>query len=227
MRVLAIEDNPKILGLLEQGLTEHGYEVHATTEGHVGERRATEEQFDAIVLDLMLPDCDGVELCRNLRRQGVETPIIVLTALAETADKVEGLNAGADDYLAKPFEFDELVARLNALTRRAGTAAATTLTYADLELDLIHRTCRRGETEIELTRKEFALLEFFLRHPEQVLDRETIGQQVWDMDFDPFSNVIDVYVSMLRRKIDKPFAKPLIHTVIGTGYTFSEAAPVA
>jgi DNA-binding response OmpR family regulator len=228
VHILAIEDSSKILAVIEQCLSEHGCQVRATTRGEEGGTLAATETFDAIMLDLMLPDCDGVELCRQLRRNGVQTPILVVSARDDAADKVEGLNAGADDYLAKPFACEELIARLHALVRRAGAGGATSKLSCDgLELDLIRRTCQREGQRIELTPREFALLEFFLRHPGQMLDRQTISEQVWGADYDPLSNVIDVYVSMLRKKIDKPFGASLIHTVPGEGYHFGEPTPAA
>jgi heavy metal response regulator len=227
MRVLVVEDNPKMARMIRQGLTEQGFAVDLANRGHDGEHMAVTEPYDAVVLDLMLPDVDGIQVCRNIRRRGGKTPILMLTALSATADKVKGLDAGADDYLTKPFEFDELLARLRALLRRGQSQEASRLTIADLEMDLLSRTVTRAGHRIKLTAKEFALLEFFLRNPGRVLTRTAIGEHVWDMNFDSDSNVIDVYVSMLRRKMDKDFDRRLIHTVIGTGYVLSEAEPDA
>ena len=225
MRILVIEDNPKMASLLKKGLTEQGYAVDLAYTGHDGEYMAGGEPYDAVVLDLMLPDEDGLLVCRNLRRRGVHTPILMLTALGRTQDKVAGLDAGADDYLTKPFEFDELVARLRALLRRGQAREASVLTFEDIEADLLKRTVTRGGRKIKLTAKEFALLEYFLRKPNRLLSRTTLGKHVWDMNFEPESNVIDVYVSMLRRRIDKDFEQKLIHTVIGAGYMLSAEPP--
>jgi DNA-binding response OmpR family regulator len=225
VRVLVIEDNPKIAATLRQGFSEQGYAVDVTHTGFQGEESAAIQPYDLVVLDVMLPDRDGVDVCKALRRRGVATPILMLTALSATPDKVSGLNAGADDYLTKPFEFDELLARARALLRRGKAAESSVLRYRDVELDLTRRTVKRGEETIALTAKEFALLEYFMRNAGRVLTRTSIGEHVWDMNFEPTSNVIDVYVSMLRRKIDKGFDTPLIHTVIGTGYIFSDQKP--
>ncbi|HEX7009592.1 MAG TPA: response regulator transcription factor [Phycisphaeraceae bacterium] len=227
MRLLVIEDNPKMAVAIGKGLEEHGFSVDVSRQGYEAEELAAVESYDAIILDLMLPDRDGVQLCRNLRRRGVQTPVLMLTALSGTQDKINGLEAGADDYLTKPFDFDELVARIRALLRRARQWGDSVLRYADVEMDLARRQVTRAGRPVELTRKEFALLEYFLRNPERVLTRASIGEHVWDMNFDPFSNVIDVYVSMLRRKIDKPFERPLIHTVIGSGYVLADRVPAA
>ena len=225
MRLLVIEDNPKMATLIKKGLTEQGYAVDVAHSGHDGEFMAASEAYDAVVLDLMLPDQDGLIVCRNLRRRGIHTPILMLTALSTTQDKVTGLDAGADDYLSKPFEFDELVARLRALLRRGQGQEASSLKFEDVELDLLKRTATRAGQKIKLTAKEFALLEYFLRNPNRILSRTTIGEHVWDMNFEPDSNVIDVYISMLRRRIDKGFERPLIHTMIGAGYMFSAEPP--
>jgi heavy metal response regulator len=227
VQILVIEDNPKMASFIQQGLAEQGYGVEVAHRGHDGEDQAASEQYDVIILDVMLPDEDGIQICRNLRRRGVKTPILMLTALATTADKITGLDAGADDYLTKPFEFDELVARIRALLRRGQAQEAVVLRYADVQLDLHSRKVTRSGERIKLTPREFALLEYFMRHPGRVLSRTGIGEHVWDMNFDSDSNVIDVYVSMLRRKIDKGFEKQLIHTVVGTGYVMSEDGPDA
>jgi two-component system copper resistance phosphate regulon response regulator CusR len=223
MQLLVIEDNPKMAGFVRQGFVEMGYGVDVAHTGHDGEEMATVNQYDAVILDVMLPDQDGVQVCRNLRRCGVRTPILMLTALSTTADKVAGLDAGADDYLTKPFEFDELVARIRALLRRGQAQESSVLKFDDIEMDLATRKITRAGERIRLTPKEFALLEYFMRNPNRVLSRTAIAAHVWDINFDPDSNVIDVYVSMLRRKIDRDFARPLIHTVVGTGYILSTA----
>ena len=225
MRILIIEDNPKMAAAIEQGLVEQGYSADVAHTGFEGEEAAGSEPYDVIVLDLMLPDRDGVDVCRNLRRRGVMTPILMLTALSGTQDKVSGLEAGADDYLTKPFEFEELIARVRAMLRRGKAGESSVLRFDDIELDLTKRVVRRAGQDIRLSAKEFALLEYFVRNSEHVLTRTAIGEHVWDMDFEPASNVIDVYVSTLRRKIDKGFEKPLIHTVIGAGYVLSGQKP--
>jgi DNA-binding response OmpR family regulator len=220
MRILIIEDNPKMASAIQQGLTEHGYSVDVCHAGFEGEEMAAGGSYDAVILDLMLPDRDGKDICRNLRRRKVTTPILMLTAISGTPEKVAGLDAGADDYLTKPFEFDELVARIRALLRRGQATESTRLTYADLELDLSRRTATRAGERIRLSAKEFALLEYLLRNSDRVVPRSSIAEKVWDLNYEPASNVIDVYISSLRRKIDRGFGPRLIHTVIGTGYRF-------
>src|SRR5262245_56484631 len=227
MRLLVIEDNPKLGSHLRRILEEQGYVVDLTESGHHGEEKAASESYDGIVLDVMLPDHDGVQICKNLRRRKIATPILMLTALSATSEKVAGLEAGADDYLTKPFETDEFVARVRALLRRAQPEEGTTLRFEDVELDLVKRRVTRAGQAIGLTTKEFALLEFFLRNPHRVLQRSLIGERVWDLAFEEESNVIEVYVSRLRNKVDKGFSKPLIHTVIGTGYVLSAEGPPA
>ncbi|MGP1309123.1 MAG: response regulator transcription factor [Phycisphaerales bacterium] len=220
MRILIIEDNPKMAGALQRGLREHGYAAEVCASGFEGEDLASVENFDLIILDLMLPDRDGVDVCRNLRRRCIDTPVIMLTALSGTDDKVAGLDAGADDYLTKPFEFEELLARVRAMLRRGEASEGRTLRCEDLELDLYTRRAVRGENEYELSNKEFALLEYLMRNPNRVLSRTQIAESVWDMNFEPESNVIDVYVSSLRKKLDRGFDRELIHTVKGAGYRF-------
>ncbi|XAM01230.1 response regulator transcription factor [Phycisphaeraceae bacterium D3-23] len=220
MRVLVVEDSPKMNAALKRGLEEHGFVVDACDNGHEGEELAAAEPYDAIVLDVMLPGQDGLAVCRNLRRRGVKSPVLMLTALSGTRDKVDGLDAGGDDYLVKPFEFEELAARLRALMRRSTDVDAAVLRRDGLELHLGKRVAARDGQAIKLTQKQFALLEYFMRNPDRVLTRADIGAHVWDMNLDPFSNVIDVYVSALRKKVDKPFGTRLIHTVVGAGYRF-------
>jgi heavy metal response regulator len=225
MRLLIVEDNPKMAGFMEQGFVEQGYAVDVAQRGHDGEHLAATEPYDVIILDVMLPDQNGIQVCKNLRRRKITTPILMLTALSGTGDKVAGLDAGADDYLTKPFEFVELMARVRALLRRGQAQEASVLRFEDIEMDLLARKVTRGGQKIKLTAKEFALLELFLRRPHRVLSRTVIAEHVWDMNFDSDSNVIDVYVSMLRRKVDRGFDKRLIHTVIGTGYVLSAEPP--
>jgi len=227
MRLLVIEDNTKMAAFIAEGLSEQGHVVDLAHNGGEGERLAAAESYDLIILDLMLPDQDGVHICRNLRRRGLKTPVLMLTALSTTADKVTGLDAGADDYMTKPFEFDELVARVRALLRRGQAQEASTLQFEDVEMDLVGRKVSRAGQRLNLTAKEFALLEYFMRNPNRVLTRTAISEHVWDMNFESESNVIDVYISMLRRKLDRGFDTRLIHTVIGAGYMLSEERPGA
>ncbi|RYZ85550.1 MAG: response regulator transcription factor, partial [Proteobacteria bacterium] len=182
-------------------------------------------EYDLVVLDVMLPDQNGIDTARHFRRDGYEGPILMLTALSTTKDKVIGLDAGADDYLTKPYSFDELLARVRALLRRksaSGMGVNSSLVYSDLEVDLLHRKVKRAGQEVSLTAKEFALLEYLLRNAERPLGRVSIAEHVWDIHFDSESNVIDVYINMLRKKIDAPFSKKLIHTVVGVGYVLKE-----
>ena len=220
MRVLVVEDNPKMAAAVQKGLREHGYATDAVHRGMEGEELAGSGVYDVIVLDLMMPDCDGVEVCRNLRRRGVKSKVLMLTALSTTHDNVLGLDAGADDYLTKPFEFEELLARVRSLLRRGDASESRYLKCDDLELDLYTRVARRGGQAFELSNKEFSLLEYFMRNPNRVLSRTQIGEKVWDMSFEPTSNVVDVYVSSLRKKIDRGFPRELIHTVKRVGYRF-------
>lgn len=220
MRVLVVEDNPKISAAVQRGLKDHGFAVDVAGTGFEGEELAAGTAYDVIVLDLMLPDRDGMDVCRNLRRRSVKSRILMLTALSTIDDKVEGLNAGADDYLTKPFEFDELLARVRALLRRGETGETRFLKCDDLELDLYTRRAKRGELEWMLSNKEFALLEYLMRNQDRVLSRTQIGEKVWDMNFEPGSNVIDVYISSLRKKVDSEALRPLIHTVRNAGYRF-------
>ncbi len=220
MRILVIEDNPKMAAALQKGLGEHGFAVDVSHSGVEGEELATSGVYDVILLDLMLPDRDGVDVCRNLRRRGVKSMVVLLTALSTTEDKVEGLDAGADDYIAKPFEFDELLARIRALLRRGDPSESRYLRCDDLELDLYRHVAKRAGQKVELSAREFALLEVFMRNPHRVLSRAQIGEKVWDHSFEPSSNVVDVYVSALRKKMDRGFTRELIQTVRGAGYQF-------
>jgi two-component system copper resistance phosphate regulon response regulator CusR len=221
MNVLLVEDTEKMSRFIEEGLTDEGYKVDIAKTGKRGEELGCTNQYEVIILDIMLPDIDGVQVCRNLRKSGIQTPIVMLTALSGIADKVAGLDAGADDYLTKPFELVELMARVRAKMRRGQTQEVTTLRFEDIELDLLSRKAKRAGKEVRLTSREFTLLEYFVRHPNQVLNRTSISQTVWEMNFDNESNVIDVYVSMLRRKIDRGYPTKLIHTVVGEGYMLS------
>jgi DNA-binding response OmpR family regulator len=220
MRVLIIEDNPKMATAIQRGLTAHGYAADACHTGYEGEELAAIEPYDMVILDVMLPDRDGVDVCRNLRRRDIKKPVLILTALSGMHDKVAGLDAGADDYLTKPFEFEELLARVRALLRRGEESEGRTLRCEDLELDLYTRTADRAGEAYELSNKEFGLLEYLMRNPNRVLSRTQIAEKVWDMNFEPGSNVIDVYISSLRKKIDRGFERELIHTIKGAGYRF-------
>lgn len=220
MRALVIEDHAKMGQAIQSGMRSHGFEVDLAASGADGEDAAAASEYDLIVLDLMLPDRDGVEVCRNLRRRGVKSRVLMLTALGAMHDKVQGLDAGADDYLTKPFEFDELLARARALMRRGDASESRVLRHEDLELDLYTRAARRGGAVVELSNREFSLLELMMRNPNRVLTRTMIGERVWDMDIDPTTNVIDVYVSSLRKKLDRGHARELVHTVRGAGYRF-------
>lgn len=227
MQILIIEDNQKVSETLRRGLAEHGYSAECCASAGQGGDAASVKPYDLILLDRMLPDGDGLEVCQKLRQSGVNTPILMLSGISATDQRVSGLNAGADDYLCKPFDFDELVARVRALLRRREGGGASRLAYADVEMDLLKRSVTRGGTLIRLRNKEFALLEFFMRRPDRVLPRVTISTHVWDMNFYLSSNVIDVYVAALRRKLDRGFEKRLIHTIIGVGYMFSQEPPGA
>lgn len=225
MRILVVEDSDKMSRFLKQGLNEVGYIVDIASNGQEAEECVAASRYDLIILDVMLPDQSGIETSKNLRRDGFLGPILMLTALGTTKDKVAGLDAGADDYLTKPYSFEELHARIRALLRRQSPQKVSDhlLKYSDLEMDLLNRQVKREGREISLTSKEFALLEYFMRHPERPLGRVSIAEQVWDLHFDSESNVIDVYINMLRKKVDVPFKRKLIHTVVGTGYVLKEA----
>lgn len=223
MRILIIEDNPKLATGVQKGLQNQGYAADIAYSGFEGEDLAVTAPYDAILLDVMLPDRDGREICRNLRRRGVNSRIIMLTALGATEDKITGLDCGADDYVTKPFEFDELLARLRAVLRRGQAPDSRVLTCDDLELDLYSRRARRSGREWELSNREFSLLEFLMRNRDRVVSRSQIGEKVWDMNFEPASNVIDAYICSLRKKIDHSSERPLIHTVKNAGYRFGLA----
>lgn len=218
MRILIIEDEGKIAAFLKRGLKEEGYAVDVAADGEQGYFLASTQDCDLIILDLMLPGLDGLDLCRKLRAEGNEARILVLTARDKVRDKVQGLNAGADDYLTKPFAFEELLARVRALLRKREAGSPTKLQVADLTMDLLTHKVLRAGREIELTSREFALLEYLIRNVETVVTRTMIAEHVWDVNFDTFTNVIDVYMSYLRDKIDRAFPDKLIRTVRGRGY---------
>ena len=222
MHVLLVEDDGETARYLEKGLSESGHVVELARDGADGLALALDNRFDALVVDRMLPGLDGLSLIETLRRKGRRTPVLILSALAQVDDRVEGLRAGGDDYLTKPFAFSELLARLEALIRRAdgadGAGGETRLRLADLEINLLTREVTRAGREIALQPREFALLAYLLRHAGQVVTRTMLLERVWGYHFDPQTNVIDVHVSRLRGKIDRGFAAPLIHTVRGVGY---------
>ena len=223
MRILVVEDEPNVIDFIEQGLKEEGYVVDVATDGELALDFAQTYPYDLIILDVLLPKINGRQVAQTLRARGIATPILMLTALDQVDDRVAGLESGADDYLVKPFAYRELLARIRARTRtyNGDTAVANELQMADLTLHRLTRQVRRGQQDISLTSKEFALLEFFMLHPKQVLSRTQLGEHVWGQDFYNQSNVVDVYVGYLRRKIDDGQAVPLIHTVRGVGYRLS------
>ncbi|MBT3389260.1 MAG: response regulator transcription factor [Chloroflexi bacterium] len=218
MKILVVEDEAGVAQFIEQGLRESGYAVDVARDGMEGRDYALAIQYDAIVLDIMLPRMNGLEVLHEIRDQRVKTPVLLLTARDGVDDRVRGLDTGADDYLVKPFAFSELLARLRALLRRPPLQADTVLRAADLEMDLAKREVHRADQPIELSPREFSLLELLLRHPNQALSRTQIIERVWNFDFYSDTNVVDVYIGYLRRKIDEPFAPPLIQTVRGVGY---------
>ena len=219
MRILLVEDDARTAAYIIKGLKESGHVVDHAADGRDGRHFAEENSYDVLIVDRMLPEQDGLSLIQALRAASDKTPILVLSALAEVGDRVEGLRAGADDYLVKPFAFAELLARLDALARRAeGEGAETTLCVGDLKIDLLARTVERAGRPLDLQPREFRLLEYLMRHAGQVVTRTMLLENVWDYHFDPQTNVIDVHVSRLRGKIDKGFDSPLLHTVRGAGY---------
>ena len=223
MNILVVEDEPLIANVLKKGLSEQGYSVDLATDGMAGKEFASRKKYDLMILDLVLPKKNGLDLCREIREAGEITPILMLTALGGTGNIVAGLDCGADDYLVKPFDFEELLARIRALLRRQEIQQGDTLlTIADLELDTWNKKVRRGAVEVRLSSREFTLLEMFLRNQGRILDRAEIAEKVWDINFDTGTNVIDVYVNYLRNKIDKQNVRKLIHTVVGMGYVMEE-----
>jgi two-component system OmpR family response regulator len=223
MRILVVEDERKMAGLLRRGLEEEGYAVDSASSGRDAIWAATENPYDAIILDVMLPDLTGYEVCRRIRADGRWAPVLMLTARDAIPDRVAGLDSGADDYLTKPFSFDELFARLRALLRRGALERPAVIRVGDLVLDPAARRVTRDDLEVGLTAKEFALLEFFMRRPGEVMSRTRIIEHVWDFGYDGDSNVVDVYVRYLREKIDRPFGRASIETVRGSGYRLRES----
>ncbi len=224
MRILIVEDEPGVASFVEQGLKETGYTVDVARDGSDGLEYALAYEYDAIVLDIMLPKLNGLELLKEIRSKRVKSPVLLLTARDSVDDRVRGLDVGADDYLVKPFAFPELLARIRALLRRPPLQAGGNLQMGDLEMDLPKREVRRAGKLIELSPREFALLELLLRHPNQALSRTQILEHVWDFDFYSDTNVVDVYIGYLRRKLDREAGRPLIHTVRGVGFRLSEDA---
>ncbi|KFF13801.1 response regulator transcription factor [Flavobacterium hydatis] len=221
MNILVIEDNQRVAELILRGLEEHGFIPTIAYDGRSGKKLALNNQYDLIITDIILPKLDGLDLCKEIRLVKPDLPIIMLTALGTTDDKVEGFDAGADDYLTKPFEMRELLVRIRALLKRSNNNINNTgfiLKYADLEMNLQTKSIKRNETEINLTPKEFKLLEYMLQNSERVLSRTEIAEKVWDTHFDTGTNFIDVYINYLRKKIDKDFDKKLIHTRSGMGF---------
>ncbi len=220
-KILIIEDDQRLAGIIRRGLEEEGFETMVAYDGEMGLKLAYSNDFSLVVSDIVLPGINGLDVCRKIRRAKPEIPLLMLTALGKTDDKVEGFDAGADDYLVKPFEFRELLARIRALLKRAGTrqpAPDPVLKYADLEVNTERKEARRAGQEISLTPKEFNLLEYLMRNPERVVSRSEIAENVWDTHFDTGTNFIDVYINYLRKKVDKPFDQKLIHTRTGMGF---------
>jgi DNA-binding response OmpR family regulator len=224
MKILLVEDEAKTLQLIKQGLEQHNIEVDIAYDGLMGLTLAQRNPYDLLITDIILPEINGLNLCRKLRESGFETPILLLTALSTTTDIITGLDAGADDYLGKPFEFSELMARIRALTRRNKAIAAPSniLRVADLELNQDTKQVKRAGKEILLTAKEFNLLELLMRHPGRVNSKVELAEKIWEITFDTGTNVIEVYVNFLRKKVDIDFDKKLIHTQIGMGYVIKE-----
>jgi DNA-binding response OmpR family regulator len=220
MKILVVEDEHKIANSLKKGLEQESYVVDVAYEGISGYDLASTGDYEVIILDLMLPQMDGLEICKKIREENIQTPVLILTAKGQVEDKVEGLNAGADDYLVKPFAFEELLARIRALSRRPKQTDNPILVYDDLSLDPQKFLVLRAGKKINLSRREFSLLEYLLRHPEQILTKDQIISHVWNYESDILPNTVEVYIGYLRKKIDRPFKnlKPLIKTVRGYGY---------
>lgn len=228
MNILVVEDEQKVAAFLKAGLEEQGYNIDLAYDGYTGEKLALNKEYNLILLDVIIPIMNGLELCKRIKSFKPDTPILMLTALGTTEDKVTGFDSGADDYLVKPFEFKELIARIKALTKRSQLRQephhmAIVLKVADLELDIDKKMATRGNTVISLTAKEFSLLEFLMRNKGRVVSRPEIAEHVWDVTFDTGTNVVEVYVNILRKKIDKDFSKKLIQTRIGLGYVIQES----
>jgi len=220
VKILLIEDEPKTVQSLKQGLEENNYVVEVAYDGNMGHQLAIRNAYQLIISDIIIPGINGLELCRKLRTEGIQTPILMLTALSTTDDKIEGFDAGADDYLAKPFDFKEFLARVKALIKRSNQTMieAQVLKFADLELDLTSKIVSRSGQKINLTAKEFQLMEYFLRNQEKVISKAEIAENIWEVEDENSSNLIEVYVNYLRKKVDKGFSSKLIHTQFGMGY---------
>ncbi|GJQ20316.1 MAG: DNA-binding response regulator [Bacteroidia bacterium] len=224
MRILIIEDEKRVAQFLRKGFSAEGFVVDIASDGERGSWLARTERYDAIILDLMLPRMGGIEVLRSIRQAKVSTPILILSAKSDLEDRLDGLNAGADDYLPKPFAFSEALARVRALVRRtSGSELGSILSVGDLEMDLLRRRVSRAGQEIPLTTKEFEVLEYLLRNKGRVISRVILTEHVWDMNFDSETNIVDVVINRLRRKIDDPFSEKLIHTVRGAGYMMKES----
>lgn len=224
MSILIIEDEPKLAEFIRQGLEENGYSTEIALDGKLGLAKALESNFDLVILDVIIPEVSGIDVCKGIRSEKPNMPVIMLTALDTLSDKQRGFDAGADDYLVKPFEFRELLMRVKALTRRVSVSSLSShvLKVKDLELDLDLKLARRGGKEIALTAKEYQLLEFLMRNKNRVLSRSEIATKVWEINFDTGTNIIDVYINFLRKKIDAGFDLKLIQTQIGMGYIFKD-----
>jgi len=218
MKILVVEDEQKLAGFIHQGLQQAGYLVQISNNGSEALNMVASENFDLILLDLMLPGMTGIEILKNMRAYNINSPVIILSALSGTSQVVEALDLGAVDYIKKPFEWDELLARIRILQRKIFASESTRIQINDLTVDLMSRHVMRSETQITLTAKEFALLEYLIRNLNRVVSKNQILENVWNMDFDPESNIVEVYMHQLRRKIDKGFDNPLIQTVVGVGY---------
>lgn len=227
MHILVVEDEKKVASFIKRGLEAANYSVDVEHDGETGLSRLLKTDYDLVILDVMLPRVDGLSLMKEIRQRRIEVPVLLLTARVTVADRVMGLDLGADDYLTKPFAFEELLARVRALLRRGAAAVPAVLAIADLRLDPATREVTRSNERIDLTPKEYALLEFLLRRRDQVLSRAVIAQHVWGVNYDTFTNVIDVYVNYLRNKIDDGFEPKLIHTVRGVGYVLKEEPSAA
>ena len=222
MKVLLVEDEERLVSFIRKGISAEGYEVDVAYDGRTGLSLFRREVYDIIILDVNLPQINGFELCRLIRTENEDVAVLMLTALDSLADKADGFNAGADDYLAKPFEFQELLLRLRALTRRHGPKQKQVLRLADLELNLDTKTVTRAGKRIDLTTREYALMEYLMINKGKIISRVDISERVWNLNFDSNTNVIDVYISYLRKKIDKDFSPILLHTIVGMGYVLRE-----
>ena len=222
MKILLVEDEERLASFIRKGISAEGYEVEVAYDGRIGLSLFHRDIYDIIILDVNLPQINGFELCRLIRAENEDVPVLMLTALDSLDDKSDGFNAGADDYLAKPFEFQELLLRLRALTRRSGSKQKQILRLADLELNLDTKTVTRAGKRIDLTTREYALIEYLMLNKGKIISRVDISERVWSLNFDNYSNVIDVYISYLRKKIDKGFSPKLLHTIVGMGYVLRE-----